>query len=204
MIVLGAVPMAVAQASPHADPILAESVAGALVPTDHPAPWFALADEDGKTVTLASLRGKVVLLTFLDPACRTGCPPAGQEFRLASPMLGANASQVEVVGISTSLSDNSAAALQAFDRRQRLSPMPNWPPLTGTPAQLEHVWQEYGIAAPGTAAGDTASANHQAYVIDRDGIVRERYGTGDGQQSAAMTSSFAVLFAAAAREALAH
>ena len=204
VIVLGAVPMAVAQASPNADPILAESVAGALVPTDHPAPRFALADQDGKTVTLASLRGKVVLLTFLDPACRTGCPPAGQEFRLASPMLGANASQVELVGISTSLSDNSAAALHAFDRRQRLSRMPNWLLLTGTPAQLEHVWQEYGIAAPGAAAGDTASANHQAYVIDRDGIVRERCGTGDGQQSAAMTSSFAVLFAAAAREALAH
>jgi cytochrome oxidase Cu insertion factor (SCO1/SenC/PrrC family) len=204
VIVLGAVPMAVAQARPNADPILAESVAGTSVPTDYPAPWFALTDQDGKTVTLASLHGKIVLLTFLDPVCGTGCPPAGQEFRLASSMLGANASQVELVGISTSLINNSAAVLQAFDWRQDLSRTPNWLLLTGTPAQLEHVWQEYGIVAPGAAAGDTASASDQAYVIDRDGIVRERYSTGDSQQSAAMTSSFAVLLAAAARDVLAH
>jgi cytochrome oxidase Cu insertion factor (SCO1/SenC/PrrC family) len=204
VIVLGAVPMAVAQARPNADPILAESVAGTSVPTDYPAPWFALTDQDGKTVTLANLHGKIVLLTFLDPVCGTGCPPAGQEFRLASSMLGANASQVELVGISTSLINNSAAVLQAFDWRQDLSRTPNWLLLTGTPAQLEHVWQEYGIVAPGAAAGDTASASDQAYVIDRDGIVRERYSTGDSQQSAAMTSSFAVLLAAAARDVLAH
>jgi peroxiredoxin len=137
-------------------------------------------------------------------AADSGCPPAGQEFRLASPMLGAAASQLELVGISSSLSDNPAAALQAFDRRQGLSQMPNWLMLTGIPAQLEHVWHAYGIVAPGAAAGHTGSANQQVYVIDRDGIVRERYGTGDGLQSAAMTSWFAVLFAAAAREELAR
>ena len=55
------------------------------------APAFALTDQDGQPVSLASLRGKVVLLTFLDPVCTADCPLIAQEFRAADLMLGAAA-----------------------------------------------------------------------------------------------------------------
>ena len=74
VIILGAAPMAAAQASPVADTILAQAIDGSSAPLDYPAPAFSLTDQHGRDVTLASLRGKVVLLTFLDPVCTTRLP----------------------------------------------------------------------------------------------------------------------------------
>jgi cytochrome oxidase Cu insertion factor (SCO1/SenC/PrrC family) len=39
-----------------------------------PAPGSLLPAQNGQTVTLASLRGKIVLMTFLNPVCPTDCP----------------------------------------------------------------------------------------------------------------------------------
>jgi cytochrome oxidase Cu insertion factor (SCO1/SenC/PrrC family) len=64
------VPLALAQASASADPILAQSVVGASAPGGYQAPGFALIDQYGRPVTLASLRGRVVLLSFLADAAR--------------------------------------------------------------------------------------------------------------------------------------
>ena len=46
-------------------------------------------------MSLASLRGKAVLLTFLDPVCVTDCPLLAQEFRQAGVLLGADSSKVD-------------------------------------------------------------------------------------------------------------
>jgi cytochrome oxidase Cu insertion factor (SCO1/SenC/PrrC family) len=202
LLVLGAVPLAVAQASANADPFLAQSVAGSPAAAGYPAPGFALTDQHGQTVTLASLRGKMVLLSFLDPACAPGCPPVGQELRQAAELLGGRTQHLELVGIVLSRARRSVTDLRAFDRRAGLSRLPDWLVLTGTPARLQQVWQEYGITARPLAAGTTAPDSDEAYVIDRAGRVAQKYRTGPGPGTAAMTSSFAVLLADAARQAL--
>ena len=89
IIVIGAVPMAAAAANRTADPILAEAIAGDSAPIDVPAPGFSLTDQNGQPVSLASLRGKVVLMTFLDPVCTTDCPIIGAEMKEAGVLLGA-------------------------------------------------------------------------------------------------------------------
>ena len=202
LIVLGAVPMAVAQASTTADPILAQSVAGSPAAGDYRAPGFALTDQYGRAVTLASLRGKVVLLSFFDPACTPGCPAIGQELRQAARLLSGSAHHLELVGIVLSAARRPVAALRAFDRRAGLSGLPDWLLLTGTPARLRQVWREYGITAPSPAAGTARPASGAAYLIDRAGHVAQTYRTDHGPGSAAMTSSFAALFADAAQQAL--
>ena len=53
-----------------------------------PAPGFQLTDQNGQPVSLASLRGKVVLMTFLDPVCTTDCPIIGAEMKEAGVLLG--------------------------------------------------------------------------------------------------------------------
>ena len=83
VILLGAVPMAAAQVTPAASVILAQSMNGAPNAMDAPAPDFTLTDQHGRPVSLSGLRGKVVLLTFLDPVCVTDCPLIAQEFREA-------------------------------------------------------------------------------------------------------------------------
>jgi cytochrome oxidase Cu insertion factor (SCO1/SenC/PrrC family) len=43
------------------------------------APPFTLVDQDGATVSLAAQKGRVVLLTFMDPVCTALCPVMGRD-----------------------------------------------------------------------------------------------------------------------------
>jgi cytochrome oxidase Cu insertion factor (SCO1/SenC/PrrC family) len=203
LIILGAAPMAAAQASPNADPILAEAIAGSTASLNFPAKPFVLADQRGQAVSLASLRGKVVLLTFLDPVCTSDCPLIAQEFRAAGQLLGPDTRKVELVAIVANPVYHQLAYTQAFDRQENLTSVPNWLFLTGSVPQLRQVWAEYGIAAQVLPAGSMIAHNDVAYVIDRSGHVREELSTDPGPGTTATRSSFAVLLAGAARQALA-
>jgi cytochrome oxidase Cu insertion factor (SCO1/SenC/PrrC family) len=202
LIILGAAPMAAAQANPVADPILAEAIAGSSAPLNYPARAFQLTDQHGRTVSLASLRGKVVLLTFLDPVCTSDCPLIAQEFRAAGQLLGSAARHVELVAVVANPVYHQVAFTQAFDRQERLTQVPNWLYLTGSVPQLRQVWADYGIAAQILPAGSMIGHPDLAYVIDRSGHVREELSTDPGPGTTATKSSFAVLLANAARNAL--
>ena len=202
LIILGAAPMAAAQASPNADPILAEAIAGSTAPLNYPAKAFQLTDQHGQAVSLASLRGKVVLLTFLDPVCTSDCPLIAQEFRAAGQLLGASARKVELVAVVANPVYHQVAYTQAFDRQERLTQVPNWLYLTGSVPQLQQVWKDYGIAAQILPAGSMIGHPDIAYVIDQAGQVRTELNTDPGPGTTATKSSFAVLLAGAARNAL--
>ncbi len=201
LILVGAVPLAVAQASPNADPILAQSIAGRPAPEDVPAPGFTLTDQFGRPVSLASLRGQAVLLTFINPGCGADCPPVWQELAGAARLAGAGPGQLELVGIALGRRPASVADLQAFDRRRGLDGARDWLFLTGSAAQLGSVRQAYGLPA-GDATAPAMTARARVWVIDTAGDVLARYTTGPGPGTAAISSSFAVLFENAARQAL--
>ena len=205
VIILGAAPMAVAQASPVADTILAESINGPSSPVDFPAPAFTLTDQDGRAVTLASLRGKVVLLTFLDDTCSVDCPLIAQEFRQAGQLLSADTGRVELVAINYNPIDTQVGYIQAFDRQEGLAGVPNWLYLTGTLAQLQPVWRQYAIAPPEILpAGSMIGHGDYAFIIDQAGHMRQEldFDTGPGTQ--ATKSSFAAQLTDAAQQLLGH
>jgi cytochrome oxidase Cu insertion factor (SCO1/SenC/PrrC family) len=202
VIVIGAAPMAAASLSPTADPILAQAIAGYSPPLDSPASPFRLTDTRGRAVTLASLRGKVVLLTFLDPVCTTDCPLIAQEFKATGTLLGAQAKQTELVAIVANPTYYGTQVTQAFDRQEGLSGVPDWLYLTGTPAQLRDVWQRYGIDVQNLPAGAMSAHNDLAFVIDRSGVIRQEIDADPGPGTSSTRSSFAVLFAADVRQAL--
>jgi cytochrome oxidase Cu insertion factor (SCO1/SenC/PrrC family) len=202
LIILGAAPMAAAQATPNADPILAQAIAGSSVPLNVPAKGFQLTDQHGRTVSLASLRGKVVLLTFLDPVCTSDCPLIAQEFRAAGQLLGAASKNVELVAVVTNPIYHQVSDTQVFDRQEHLDNVPNWLYLTGSVSQLRQVWKDYGVSAEVLPAGSMIGHQDLAYVIDRAGHVRQELNTDPGPGTTATKSSFAVLLADAARQAL--
>jgi hypothetical protein len=131
LIVLGAVPMAVAEASPNADPILADSIAGPATAVNYQAPGFVLAGPDGERVTLSSLRGRVVVLSFLSPACGTSCPPVTAEFTAAARLLGPAAGGIDFVVVRCAVPATAVLCL------------------TGPSAQVE---RQYGSSAHHTYA----------------------------------------------------
>ena len=45
---------------------------------ERPAPQFVLRDQRGRVVSLHALRGRTVVLTFLDSLCKQACPVEGK------------------------------------------------------------------------------------------------------------------------------
>ncbi len=201
-IILGAVPMAAAQASPVADTILAQAVDGSNAPLDFAAPGFQLISQNGRHVSLASLRGKVVLLTFLDPVCTSDCPVIAQEFKQAGQLLKADARRVELVAIVANPVDYQVAYTQAFDQQEGMTGVRNWLYLTGSLTELQQVWRDYGIAADIEPAGAMVGHTEATFAIDQDGYVRYEMGFDPGPATAATVSSFAAELSSTAQQLL--
>ena len=202
VIILGAAPMAAAQASPVADTILAQAIDGSSAPLNYQAPEFTLTDQHGKTVTLASLRGKVVLLGFLDPVCTSDCPLMGQEFRQAGQLLSADSAHVELVAVNYNPLYIQLGYLQAFDRQEGLDALVNWLYLTGPRAQLQQVWHDYGLPDQVLLAGSMIGHGDYAFVIDQAGHVRQELNFNPGPGTTATKSSFAAELSDAAQHLL--
>jgi cytochrome oxidase Cu insertion factor (SCO1/SenC/PrrC family) len=202
VVLLGAVPLAAASVNRTADPILAEAIAGDTAALNEAAPGFRLTSQDGRTVSLSSLRGKVVLLTFLDPVCTTDCTLMGREFLQAGRLLAADKRNVELVGIVTNPIYDSVAVVRAFDQQEGLDALPNWLYLTGTAAQLAPVWKSYGIVAEVLPAGAMVAHQDTAFVIDKTGHTREELDFDPGPGTQASVSSFGELLAGDARTLL--
>ena len=201
VVLVGVVPMAVASANPNGDPILSEALNGSPNQVDAPAPAFSLVDQRGRRVSLGSLRGKAVALTFLDPVCNSACPVIAQAFRVADEMLGNEASRTVFVAIAANPIYRSVETLDAFDRAQHLTGVKNWLYLTGSVRQLTRAWIAYGIQVSVLSAGAMVAHSEVAYIIGPHGRMREILGDQTGTTSSARSST-AGLVADALRAAL--
>ena len=199
---LGVAPMAAAAATPNADPIVNQAVNGAATVTDTPAPAFALVDEQGHPVSLQSLRGKAIALTFLDPVCTSDCPVIAQEFRMTNGILGADARRVALVAIDANPRYIEASYLNAFDQQEGLGQVSNWLYLTGHLPQLQAVWRAFGEEVSYEPGGAMVDHSEFAYVIDPAGHTREILNTDPGPATDATQSSFSVTLASALKRTL--
>ena len=194
---LGAFPLAAAAADRSADPLIARALNGPVSQENVPAKPFQLVTAEGRTVSLASLRGKTVLLTFLDPVCTTDCPLIAQQFRTANELLGARRDQVALVAIAANPAYYSAGALRAFDRQEGLDQVPNWTFLTGSLPQLRKVWHDYFFSASLVPGGGMVLHSDVAFVIDAHGQLRYELNLDPGPADSATQASFASELAAA-------
>jgi cytochrome oxidase Cu insertion factor (SCO1/SenC/PrrC family) len=137
------------------------------------APGFTLTDQGGHAMSLASLRGRVVVLEFMDPHCTDICPIVSQEFLDAYRDLGASAPRVLFVAVNVNRYHLRVADVAAFSSEQQLTRIPAWHFLTGSYPSLRAVWRAYQIQvdAPGPDADVIHSS--QMYFIDPQG--RERF-----------------------------
>jgi len=173
VVVLGSAPMAMAAVNRNADPIVSEALDGTPNALDSPAPPFTLTDQHGHEVSLASLRGHVVALTFLDPVCTTDCPLIAQEFRTTDQQLAARGTQVEFVAIVANPIYRSMSFTRAFDSQEGLTHIGNWHYLTGSLAALERVWSAYGVPVQAIPNGSMVAHADLAYLIDARGRERD-------------------------------
>ena len=184
VVLVGAAPMAVASLNPHADPILTEAINGTPERADFAAFGFSLVEQHGRRVTLAGLRGHVVVLTFLDPVCTTDCPLIAQQLRSANNQLGAASSRVEFVAIDANPTFLERSALVAFDRHEQMGTMANWQYLTGPLHSLDAVWISYGASVEAGSAGAMAAHEDIIFVISASGEVRSVFTADPGGTTA--------------------
>jgi cytochrome oxidase Cu insertion factor (SCO1/SenC/PrrC family) len=109
------------------------------------APNFSLTDQFGKRVSLRSLRGKVVVLSFNDPECTTICPLTTTAMLRAKQLLGPAASNVALVGIGANPEKTQVKWVRAYSKAHGM--LHKWRFLTGSLPELKRVWHAYYIAA---------------------------------------------------------
>ena len=130
-----------------------------------PAPSFDLTDQRGRSVSLASLRGRPLLLTFLDSKCTTLCPIVGHQLGVVERRLGGRPVRLIIVSVDPADTRHTVAVAA-----RKWGWHGHWQWLMGTPAQLAPVWRAYGIGVQPTA---TDIAHSMAvYVIDGQGDER--------------------------------
>lgn len=137
----------------------------------HLAPELGLTDQDGRRISIRSLRGHVVLLTFLDSRCTKDCPIEGRELARVRARLGSSlGAQLVVVSVDTADTPGSA---RRFVAESGLSGAFRWHWLMGSHAQLAPVWARYGVTVQ-PEHGDIAHST-VLYLLDAHGFERAGY-----------------------------
>ena len=137
------------------------------------APGFALTDQHGHTVTLSALRGKVVVLEFMDPHCTDICPIVSQEFVDAYRDLGPAAGKVVFAAINVNRYHATVHDMAAYSAAHGLTSIPGWHFLTGRVPALRTAWRDYHIMVEAPSPNADVVHTSAIYFIDPGG--KERF-----------------------------
>lgn len=141
---------------------------GSQPPARITLPDFTLPDYTGREVSAESLRGKVVLVTFLDSQCTESCPIIASQIARAWDRLSAEERrEIVPIAISTDPDEDSPASVRDFLRRNRAEGKLRY--LVAPVPELRPVWEAFQISASFDTGIDTL---HSAplRIYDREGV----------------------------------
>jgi protein SCO1/2 len=146
----------------------ASAFEGAVRPKVPPAD-FALRDQNGDTVQLSRLRGKVVVLSPMYTTCQDTCPLTAQQIRGALDKLSDDQREgVRAFALSVDPANDTADSARRFLVERRVSGYLDF--LLGARGDLQPVWRDYGFAP------QTSEREHNSYVVLIDKQGRQRIG----------------------------
>ena len=154
---------------------------GAVASETDLAPDFALTDQSGAEVTLASLRGKALLIDFIYTHCPGPCPILtgrhAQVLRELAPELRA---RVHFVSISLDPERDTPEALASY-ARARGADLSDWSFLTGEPERVRDVLKRYGVFAQQSKNPGEVDHVVVTLLVDAEGrVVKRLFGVEDG------------------------
>ncbi|HWK29408.1 MAG TPA: SCO family protein [Solirubrobacter sp.] len=141
--------------------------AGAQRPPHLKVPDFTLTDQDGKTVTSASLKGTPVVYAFIYSTCRDTCPAQVSTIRGALDDLG-DQPHPQVIGVSVDPANDTPTRAKSFLLKQQMTGRMRF--LLGTRQQLQPVWNAFGIQP------QTDTLEHSAHTVLADARGMQRIG----------------------------
>lgn len=136
---------------------------GAVMPRGVRAPDFELRDEQGRPVSMRSLRGRPVLVTFLYTSCEESCPAQAQTARGALDQLGHD---LPALAVAVDPPRDTPARARAFLAKQRTLGRITF--VLGSRRQLAPLWRGYAIQP------QSVRQEHQArfVLVDKRGFQR--------------------------------
>jgi protein SCO1/2 len=141
---------------------------GSEPPGRIPMPAFELSDViTGEGISPADVRGKVVLVTFIDTDCTDQCPLLASAMGDALRLLPGNVpQQTTALAISVNPLVDTRRSVRRFLRERHAEALKY---LVGPVAEMKPVWKSFGVvSAYETGDADTHSADVR--VFDPDGI----------------------------------
>ena len=163
---------------------------GSLIDPPVPAADFTLLDPEGRPFTLSEQRGKVVLIFFGYTSCPDVCPTTLVDFKQIRAGLGDAASDVEFVFITVDPERDTPERIGQYVPAFH----PSFTGLTGRQAELDAVYEDYGVFVEKEdrgSAGYLVSHTARIYVIDQGGNLRLTFPF--GKEPEAMTQDIAYL-----------
>ena len=137
------------------------------------APNISLRDQTGSVVSLASLRGRPVMLTFLDSQCKSSCPIVGRQLGSVLRRLPAAERPTLVIVSVNHTGDTPAGIRRALAEWHLNGPWAVHWLNASTRTQLASVWRSYGVRVVPTTNDVVHSL--ALYLIDRRGYERTAY-----------------------------
>jgi cytochrome oxidase Cu insertion factor (SCO1/SenC/PrrC family) len=115
-------------------------------------PTIDLTDQNGKALSLSTLKGKPALVAFIHTSCEGPCELITAEMKSVARSLGPGfESQVTMVSITTEPKEDGSRELLAYAREQGVDTA-GWVFLTGRPAEIRRLLSLYGVAAEADAS----------------------------------------------------
>lgn len=128
---------------------------------------FHLVDQDGKSVTDQTYRGKWLLVFFGFTNCPDVCPTTLNDVALVLDQLGPLAASVQPLFITVDPERDTPEIMKAYAEAFH----PSIVGLTGTPAQIAEVAAAYRVYYKKVPQGESYSMDHSGitYVMTPDG-----------------------------------
>lgn len=137
-----------------------------------PAPNFTLTDQHGASLSLAQMRGHIVVLTFFDSLCpHAECTLMAQYLAATASDLGPQQTgQLSWMALTVNPWHDTPASVTTFLTSRQV----NWPfhYMLGTPQQMIPIWNDYHMQVIPPDANGIVEHTTGIYVIDAQG--RER------------------------------
>ena len=149
-------------------PTTTRTFAGTELVPPHRADPLSLKDAYGRRYTLASRKGRYVLVTFLYTHCPDVCPLIASNLNTVLRTSGPKAN-VDVLAVSVDPKGDTRRAVRAYAKQKHLDPRFHY--LIGTRRELERVWTAWHVTAQDKSLG---VVNHIVYTALIDPRGRER------------------------------
>ena len=156
----------------HVSTSLAYLMGLSTIPTKL-APDFSLTDQNGRQLSLRSLRGRPVVLEFMDSHCIDICPIISQELINAVHDLTPNSMNTAFVAVNVNMRYNRVTDVRIFSQEHQLTSLPTWHFFTGSPSDLQKIWSDYAIYVSAPTRNADIIHSGIIYFIDPQG--HERY-----------------------------